>query len=236
MFKGLTTLAEKELPIKIMVGAEHLLSEAPELGADETPSGPEQGYTYIKPNVPYCPVVLLGTTEDGGKVYSCLISSVITGLQEYFNLLEILYSLEEKDTIYIYINSPGGLVSTGSAIASLIEECKGKVITCATGVCASAGSLIWSAGHECHAAPFAVFMYHMSSHFAQGNSRMIEQEAAAMVEFVRTVFLRAALEKGHLTEEEVNTISSETDRDVWINAPDMLQRIANGTTPVSEDN
>ena len=199
--------------------SEELVSE--EVESPDNPIPPK----ITPPNESYCPVYLKSQNESGGKFFECFITSSIEGIHEYFGLLEILGMMVEGDEIDIYIASPGGLICSGSAISTMITECKGKVNTIATGICASAGSLIWSAGHHPKVEPTAVLMWHMSAHFASGNSKLIQIEAQRMVDHVKHVFLTASVEKGHITVEEMEIICKEPDREIWISAEEMTKRL-----------
>ena len=59
--------------------------------------------------------------------------------------LMYLDSLETKD-IQLYINSPGGYVTSGFAIYDCMKSLKSDVSTICTGFAASMGSIILSAG------------------------------------------------------------------------------------------
>lgn len=208
------------------VGTESLSIGFENLDSTEEPSGgllPNPSMDIKK--LPYCPVYLVNESE-GKKYYRSLIVSGIETIEEYFILLETLRSMQEGDVIEIVIDSPGGLISTGATIATMIVNCKGLVITRAVGQCASAGSLIWSAGHKCLCGPMALFMYHMSSHFSWGNSVMIQQEAEEQVGFVKSVFLTISMKKGHITQEELDRICREPNQTVWISSEEMQKRVA----------
>lgn len=59
--------------------------------------------------------------------------------------------LEDKSPdleIYLYINSPGGGVSAGLAIADAMKNCKCDIITIGTGICASMGAFLLSCGSK----------------------------------------------------------------------------------------
>jgi ATP-dependent protease ClpP protease subunit len=241
MFKGLTKfntpVPEAQIP-KVYGGNESFYTMDDDFTGTEYPSpddAPREAPQFdTKGKTEYCPVRLKQSDENGNNHYECFITSTIIDIEEYFNLLEVLGLMRNGDTIEIFISSPGGLISTGSAISALIVECQGKVITTATGICASAGSLIWSAGHECKVKPTAVLMWHMSSHFGSGNSKAIQIEAARMVDHVRTVFLSASVEKGHITEEEMDTICKEPNREVFISAKQMQERLDAKSNPTEE--
>jgi len=199
----------------------------------EEPSGHQPWHaSYDLEKLPYCPVYFVETVTEkhaGGKTHKLFrahITSTIETIEEYFTLLEVLYSMGEDDIIEILIDSPGGYINTGATIATAIRSCKGRVITHAVGLCASSGSLIWSAGHECVCSSMATFMWHMSSHGSYGNSITVQRDAEAQVDFVRKVFLDISFKKGHITREEVDRICSVPDEAVWITAEEMNRRLA----------
>lgn len=203
--------------------------------AVETPSGePNSGYGLANTiaalnnrihNVTYCPISVLGKNKEGGIVYNAKISGAVEDTYDYLDLLECLATMKEEDTIIISIDSPGGYVHTGVLICTHIKACRGTVITRAVGLCASAGSLIWSAGDVCEVESTALLMWHMSSHMDMGNSIAIKNEASIQVHFVKTVLLQASLDKGHITEEEIARICTDPDATVYISAEEMQRRI-----------
>lgn len=210
----------------------------------ETPSGdPNSAYGIANTvaalnnkihNVPYCPISILGKNENGGVVYNAKISGAIEDTIEYLDLLECLASMKENDTIVIAIDSPGGYIHTGVLICTHIKACRGTVITRAVGLCASAGSLIWSAGDICEVESTALLMWHMSSHADYGNSLAIKNEATIQVHFVKTVLLQASMDKGHITQEEINKICTDPDATIYISAEEMQKRIDSFNTKVEE--
>lgn len=73
--------------------------------------------------------------------------------------------------VHLRINSPGGDVFAGIAMAQLIREYKGgQVIAHVDGYAASAASLVAIAGSKCIMAPAALMMIHKAWTFAIGNS------------------------------------------------------------------
>lgn len=178
-----------------------------------------------------CPVYTIGKTREGGNVYLCSITNCVTYLHEYIKLLNCLDTATANDIIEININSPGGYISTATQICTAIRNCKAKVRTHASGICASAGSLIWSVGHEVSVGDLALFMWHMSSHSDSGNSIAIHDEAGFQIEYVKNVLLNISLESGFITSEEMNLICTNPDDAVWISAEEMRRRIAEKNQP-----
>lgn len=164
-------------------------------------------------------------TKAGGKIFCAHINDEIVEFKEYIDLVNHIYVMEPNDVLYIQISSPGGYITTATQICSAMDHCRGKIITIATGICASAGSLIWSCGHECEVGPYANFMWHMSSHGDWGCSLLIRDEANYQVSYVRDVLLKIALSKGFITEEEVSRICSDPNYARWISSSEMQKRI-----------
>ena len=196
--------------------------------ASEIPDnkGPRDGNcTRFYNSMEYCSVNPVGPNDTGGMEFSCYINGTIEDTDKYIALLEVLANMNDQDTITIYIDSPGGYIHSAVTICTHILLCPGHVTTVACGTCASAGSLIWSAGHTCLVTPTAALMWHMSSHVDMGDSIAIQDEAYLQIQFVRNALLQASVEKGHLTKEEAEEICSGPMVVKWINASEMQKRL-----------
>lgn len=84
-----------------------------------------------------------------------------------------------KKEIYMYINSPGGVVTSGLAIYDTMQYIRPPVATVVSGQAASMGSLLLSAGEAGmrFATPHARIMVHQPSGGAQGQATDIEIHA-----------------------------------------------------------
>jgi ATP-dependent Clp protease protease subunit len=84
----------------------------------------------------------------------------------------------EKD-IYLYLNSPGGVVSSGMAIYDTMQHLRAPVNTICMGMAASLGSFLLSAGAKGKrsALPHSRIMIHQPSGGAQGTASDIEIQA-----------------------------------------------------------
>ena len=174
----------------------------------------------------WCKLFKTGVTENGGQIWAALINADIVELYEYMHLIDHLYDMTPNDSLRMYISSPGGYIHTATQICSAMQSSRGKVITDATGICASAGSLLWSAGHECIVSDYALFMWHMSSHGDYGCTLSIRDEADYQATYVKNVLLHVALSKGFVTEEEVDRICTDPNYARWISAAEMRFRVS----------
>lgn len=92
----------------------------------------------------------------------------------------------DKD-IFMYINSPGGIVTSGLAIYDTMQYIRPKVSTLCLGQAASMGSLLLTAGEPGmrHALPNARIMIHQPSGGFQGQATDIEIHAQEILDLKR---------------------------------------------------
>ncbi len=85
--------------------------------------------------------------------------------------------------ISLYINSPGGIVTSGLAIYDTMQYIRPKVVTLCIGQAASMGSLLLTAGAkgQRYALPNARVMVHQPSGGAQGQAADIEIQAREII-------------------------------------------------------
>ncbi len=133
--------------------------------------------------------------------------------------LMYLDALEKKD-IHLYINSPGGYVTSGFAIYDCMKSLKSDVSTICTGFAASMGSILLSAGTKGKRfiQPHARVMIHQPSGGARGPASDIEITAQ---EILKTKELSAKI----LAEncgQKVEKILKDFNRDHWMDAKESV--------------
>jgi ATP-dependent Clp protease protease subunit len=121
----------------------------------------------------------------------------------------------EKD-IYVYINSPGGLVSSGMAIYDTMQHISAPVNTICMGMAASMGSFLLAAGRKGRrsALPHSRIMMHQPSGGYQGTAADIEIQAREIL------YLRGKLNELYAkhTGQTVEQIEKDMDRDRFMSA------------------
>ena len=126
----------------------------------------------------------------------------------------------ERD-IYIYINSPGGVISSALAIYDTMQHIQAPVNTICMGMAASAGSFLLVAGEKGKRAalPNARIMMHQPSGGAQGS--------AADIEIVAKEILYARNRLNELyakhTGQPIDTIARDMDRDTFMSADEAKE-------------
>ncbi len=121
----------------------------------------------------------------------------------------------DKD-IYVYLNSPGGIVSSGLAIYDTIQHISAPVNTICMGMAASMGSFLLASGRKGKrsALPHALIMMHQPSGGAQGTASDIEIQAREIL------YLRTKLNDLYAlhTGQTVEQIEKDMDRDRFMSA------------------
>jgi ATP-dependent Clp protease protease subunit len=121
----------------------------------------------------------------------------------------------EKD-IYMYVNSPGGVVSSGMAIYDTMQHMRAPVNTICMGMAASMGSFLLAAGTKGKrsALPHARIMIHQPSGGSQGTASDIEIQAREIL------YLRTKMNELYAkhTGQSIDQIEKDMDRDRYMSA------------------
>lgn len=135
--------------------------------------------------------------------------------------LLFLESENPKKDIAIYINSPGGVVTSGLAIYDTMQYIRPAVSTVCIGQAASMGSLLLAAGakDKRFALPNSRIMIHQPSGGAQGQAIDIEIQAREILA------LRARLNDIYVdhTGQELSAIEEALERDTYL-SPEEAQK------------
>lgn len=121
----------------------------------------------------------------------------------------------EKD-IYLYINSPGGVVTAGMAIYDTMNFIKPDVSTLCIGQACSMGAFLLSAGAKGKrfALPHARVMIHQPLGGYRGQATDIEIHAQEILKIKRTLTERLADHTGQPFEK----VKEDTERDNFLSA------------------
>ena len=165
--------------------------------------------------------------ERAYDIYSRLLKErivFVTGpIEDYMASVitaQLLYLEAEnpKKEISMYINSPGGVVSSGLAIYDTMQYIKPEVSTLCIGQAASMGSLLLAAGSKDKrfALPNSRIMVHQPSGGFQGQASDIERHAKEIIS------LRSRLNEIYVTHtgKDLKTIESALDRDTFMTSAD----------------
>ena len=174
-------------------------------------------------------VAAAGGFDPSSDVYNRLLKDriVILGSEvndQVANLLsaQLLY-LEGEDPnkdIWLYINSPGGSVTSGLAIYDTMNFVKPDVGTICMGLAASMGQFLLCAGAKGkrYSLPSARIMMHQPSGGFQGQAADIKIQAEQM-QYIKKVLAERIAEN---TGQTVDQIHQDSERDRWFTAEEAL--------------
>lgn len=151
-------------------------------------------------------IIFLGTPIDDN------VSSLI--------IAQLLF-LEAEDPgrdIFLYINSPGGIITSGMAVIDTMKFIKPDIATICMGQAASMAAVILSSGApgKRSALPNARIMIHQPAGGVEGQASDIEIHAAEIVKLKKE--LARILAK--LTGQTLKRIEKDTDRNFFMSAED----------------
>ncbi len=128
--------------------------------------------------------------------------------------LLFLEAEEPAQDSYIYINSPGGIVTSGLAVYDTMQYIRSDVSTICIGQASSMGALLLAAGTKGKrfALPNARIMLHQPAGGFQGQATDIDIQAREILRVKDTLDQVLA---GH-TGQDVETIKRDTDRDFFM--------------------
>lgn len=149
-------------------------------------------------------IIFLGT-EINDQVANNVVAQLI-----------FLRADDPKKPIHIYINSPGGLISSGLAIYDTIQYLECEVNTYCIGMAASMGALLLASGTKGKrfALPHSRIMIHQPSGGVGGTSADIELQAREIIHMKKSL----AEIFTHHTEKSYEQIIDDSERDFYMSA------------------
>ena len=146
-----------------------------------------------------------------GEINDLVASSVIAQLL-------FLESIDKEKDIYLYINSPGGLVSSGLAIYDVMKYIRPKVITIGMGLCASMGAFLLSSGDKRYVLKHTKVMIHQPLGGVQGQATDVMIVAEDIIKTKQ--LLNEILSKN--TNQPIKKIAKDVERDYYMDANESL--------------
>lgn len=139
-------------------------------------------------------------------------------------IVAVMLYLDSEDPgkdIYLYINSPGGMITSGMAIYDTMQHIKSDVVTICVGLAASMGSFLLAAGTKGKrlALPHSRIMIHQPSGGTRGQATDIEIEAKEILR-IRQQLNQIYADK---TGQSLEKIEKDMDRDFFMSAEESKE-------------
>jgi len=149
-------------------------------------------------------IVFLGTSIDD-NVANIIIAQLL-----------FLESEDPTQDIYLYLNSPGGFITSGLAIYDTMQYIKAPIVTMCIGQAASMGAVLLAGGTQGkrYALPHSRILIHQPLGGAQGQATDIDiqaREILRMREEINKIFTKH-------TGKPIEKIAADTERDFFMTA------------------
>lgn len=180
----------------------------------------------------YIPYVVeqTGRGERSYDIYSRLLKDRIIMLSGEVNdqvastIVAQLLFLEAQDPdkdIYFYINSPGGVITSGLSMFDTMNYIKPDIVTICMGQAASMGAFLLACGTpgKRYALPNARIMIHQPSGGAQGQSTDIQIQAQE-IQRLKDTLNKILAEK---TGKKAKQIEKDTERDNFMSSQEAVE-------------
>ena len=180
----------------------------------------------------YIPYVVeqTGRGERSYDIYSRLLKDRIIMLSDEVNdqvastIVAQLLFLEAQDPdkdIYFYINSPGGVITSGLSMFDTMNYIKPDIVTICMGQAASMGAFLLACGTpgKRYALPNARIMIHQPSGGAQGQSTDIQIQAQE-IQRLKDTLNQILAEK---TGKKAKQIEKDTERDNFMSSAEAVE-------------
>ncbi len=153
-------------------------------------------------------IVFLGTAIDD-NVANIIIAQLL-----------FLESEDPTQDIYLYLNSPGGYITSGLAIYDTMQYVKAPIVTMCIGQAASMGAVLLAGGSQGkrYALPHSRVLIHQPLGGAQGQATDIDiqaREILRMREEINKIFTKH-------TGQPIEKIAADTERDFYMTAEQAL--------------
>jgi len=174
------------------------------------------------------PFVIEKNDKDGERaydLYSRLLKDRIIFVTDVFEqdmsdaIVAQLLFLEADDhekEIYMYINSPGGRITSMYAIYDTMQYIRPEIVTIGYGQCCSAGSFILAAGTR--GKRFALPNTEIMIHELSGGTEGKMHDMRSRFEHTEHLYEKMAKDYVRMTGQRLNKVKKDMETDHWLSA------------------
>ena len=154
-------------------------------------------------------IVFLGTAIDD-MVANLVIAQLL-----------FLESEDPSKEIYLYINSPGGIITSGLAIYDTMQYVKAPIVTTCIGQAASMGAVLLAGGEKGkrYALPHSRILIHQPLGGTQGQASDIDIQAKEILRMREEI--NKILEKH--TGQPIEKVAKDTERDYFMGPEQAIE-------------
>lgn len=140
-------------------------------------------------------------------------------------LMQLMYleNEEDREPVMLYINSPGGEVTSGLAVYDYMRLMRRPLITVCTGMAASMGAVLFLGADRRYMLPHSKIMIHDPSYGKADFSGMKPDELQVQLDDLRKVSNITTGIIAERTGQPLKTVAGYTSRDSYFDAEEALK-------------
>lgn len=155
------------------------------------------------------------------KVHHFYISTAIGDQHEYVDMIHRIKTAHQSDIVNIYLNTPGGILTTGIQLISAMKNSPAHIVAHMEGEVGSLGTIIFLSADEFVVNDHCMFMLHNFSHGSEGKGNEVASQVRAVnkwfEKFARDIYVP------FLTEAEFDRLLK--DEDFWFDSDEVRKRL-----------
>lgn len=168
------------------------------------------------------PVLQVFTNQKVATEYSVYLSQPVVQPAAYDEICHLLRQVGPDDKIKLYINTPGGALTSGLALIQAMRESKATITTILNPQAFSMGALLFLCGDEKVAPPNSLLMFH---HYSGGGNNGKGNEQIAELNAVSAWFEEAMHDicEPFLSKKEIRDVLQ--GKDLWLRGAEINRRL-----------
>ena len=165
------------------------------------------------------------------KIHHFYITHAIKDPELYIDMVHTIKACTPNDTVYIYLNTPGGRLDTTLQIINALRISQAKIITVIEAEAHSAGTMLFLCADEFVVHENSIMMFHNFSGGAIGKGNELKLQIDAVVGW----FNKMAYDIYHpfLTLDEIDDLIA--GKDIWMEAVEIRERLKNMVELISQE-
>lgn len=165
---------------------------------------------------------IIRTITQQMHTHLVFIDEEITGPSNYRDVIQVLATCGDNDSVNMIVNSEGGRTDSVWQIIEAMKGCRGEVSVTVIGAAYSAASMLACMADECYIADSAEFMLHTAHYGSIGTVPNVKGQTDFATRQINKLLDKCY--KGFLTDKELDELKN--GKEFWFDAEESKKRMS----------
>ena len=165
---------------------------------------------------------IIRTITQQMHTHLVFIDEEITGPSNYRDVIQVLATCGDNDSVNMIVNSEGGRTDSVWQIIEAMKGCRGEVSVTVIGAAYSAASMLACMADECYIADSAEFMLHTAHYGSIGTVPNVKGQTDFATRQINKLLDKCY--KGFLTDKELEELKN--GKEFWFDAEESKKRMS----------